>query len=339
MNPKVTILMPVYNGEKYLKPAIDSILSQTYSDFEFIIINDGSTDETAKIILEYNDNRIIFINNQENIGYTPILNQGIKIAKGEYIARMDSDDISLPDRLKKQIEFLDKNQNIGICGTWYKTFGYEENEIKWSLTHNEIKINLLFQNVLGHPTVMFRKNLFKEYNLEYNTSYMPAEDYELWSRATEYFEFANIPEFLFLYRTHESNISQTKKNIRENNVTQIRKDLLKKINISPTEEELIIHNSLICNIFEASDVYVNDVEKWLLKLVEGNKINNIYDNKTFHEFLGKIWFEVVKLKLDTGLNCWKKYIGSELRKSIYNNKNTQKIFFRSLVNEFKKAIK
>lgn len=335
MNPKITVLMPVYNGEKYLKPAIESIMSQTYGDFEFIIINDGSTDETANIVLKYNDSRIKFINDSENIGYTPRLNHGIAAAKGEYIARMDADDISLPDRLKRQAAFLDKNQNIGICGTWYKTFGCEESEIKWPLIHDEIKINFLFHNVIGHPTVMFRKNLFEKYNLEYKNDYMPAEDYELWSRAAEYFEFANIPEILLLYRTHETNISQTKIDIRKNNVTRIRKNQLKKLDIILTEQELEIHNSLICNMFENSDEYADAVEKWLLMLINGNKKYKIYDTETFYQFLGKIWFEVIKLRLNTGWDCWKKYSSSELRKSIYNNKNTRKIFFRSLINEFK----
>jgi len=115
--PKVTVLMPVYNGEKYLNEAIDSILGQTFKDFKFLIINDGSTDGTADILKSYKDSRIKVTNNEKNIGLTKSLNKGLKMAKSEYIARMDADDISLPTRLQKQVEFMDSHPKVGVCGT------------------------------------------------------------------------------------------------------------------------------------------------------------------------------------------------------------------------------
>ena len=116
MNPKVTVLMPVYNCEKYLRESIESILNQTFKDFEFLIINDGSSDKSAEIVESYNDNRINFVQNEKNIGLAASLNRGLDIAKGEYIARMDADDISLPERLEKQVRFMETNPQIGICG-------------------------------------------------------------------------------------------------------------------------------------------------------------------------------------------------------------------------------
>lgn len=112
--------MPVYNAEKFLKPAIESILNQTFSDFELIIIDDNSNDKTADIIKSYNDNRIKHIVNPNRIGFTNSLNQGLKIAQGDYIARMDADDISDPERFSKEIEFLENNPDIGVCGSWMK---------------------------------------------------------------------------------------------------------------------------------------------------------------------------------------------------------------------------
>jgi len=118
-NPEVTVLMSVYNGEKYLREAIDSILNQTFTDFEFLIVNDGSTDRTAEILRSYDDPRIIIINNEKNIGLTKSLNIGLRMAKGEYIARMDADDVSMPERLQKQIELLNQKKNTGLVGTYY----------------------------------------------------------------------------------------------------------------------------------------------------------------------------------------------------------------------------
>ena len=119
-NPKVAVLMSVYNGEKYLREAINSILSQTFNDFEFLIINDGSTDGTADILKSYTDSRIKIINNEKNIGLTKSLNKGLKIAKGEYIARQDADDISMPERLKEEVAFLEIHKDYAVVGTFVK---------------------------------------------------------------------------------------------------------------------------------------------------------------------------------------------------------------------------
>ena len=143
--PKVTVLMPVYNGSKYLKAAIDSILSQSFTDFEFLIINDGSTDDSVKIINSYHDQRIKLIDNKINQGLVAVLNQGLKLAIGEYIARMDSDDFSTCNRLSQQVRFMDKHNDIGVLGSWVKIMkGSDEFLGRYFLNHEEIKANLLF---------------------------------------------------------------------------------------------------------------------------------------------------------------------------------------------------
>jgi glycosyltransferase involved in cell wall biosynthesis len=143
MSPYVTVLMPVYNTEMYLKEAIDSILNQTFRDFEFIVINDGSTDSTSDIIESYSDPRIIYLQNEKNLGVATSLNKGLSIAKGTYIARMDGDDVSRCDRLEKQVAFMDANPEIGVCGTWLETIG-DRNEV-WSppRNHDQIIVGML----------------------------------------------------------------------------------------------------------------------------------------------------------------------------------------------------
>lgn len=210
--PKITVLMSVFNGEKYLKEAIDSILTQTINIFEFLIINDGSTDNSRNIILSYNDPKIRLIENQKNLGLTKSLNKGINLAKGEYIARMDSDDISLPERLEKQVSFLDNRKDIACVGCncfIIDNNGNRTGKIDWGKERLFTLYNILIcNNPVGHPMVMYRKEIVKLIG-SYSENYKTCQDMELWVRLYfNGFECENIPEYLFKYRTHKDQISK-----------------------------------------------------------------------------------------------------------------------------------
>jgi glycosyltransferase involved in cell wall biosynthesis len=202
-NPKVTVLMSVYNCKKYLREAIDSILGQTFEDFEFLIIDDGSTDSSAKIIRSYADPRIRLIQNEENIGLTRSLNKGLKLAKGEYIARMDADDISLPSRFEKQVKALDENEKLGLLGTRYVKIdnkGNEKGEIPVPLRReNILKHFLLFGSAFCHSSMMFRKSYAKEIGF-YDESMKFAQDYDFGLRLFEIYDIDNYPEVLQKWR-------------------------------------------------------------------------------------------------------------------------------------------
>lgn len=156
---KISVVMPAYNAEKYIGQAIESILNQTYSNFEFIIINDGSNDKTKEVILSYKDDRIIYLENERNFGIVVTLNKGLEKANGEYIARMDADDIAEPNRFEKQIKYLDKNIEIGVLGSGICTFGENIESKKRLFTTNadQLKAELIFSSCIAHPTVMIRK--------------------------------------------------------------------------------------------------------------------------------------------------------------------------------------
>lgn len=214
LNPKVTVLMPVYNGEKYLQEAINSILEQTFTDFEFLIINDGSTDGSGEIIQSYHDGRIRLVRNETHIGLTPSLNKGIDLALGKYIARMDCDDISLPNRLEKQVIFMEFHPDVGVCGTWARVID-EKGDIKG-------KVRSPARYAAGtlcwrpspfiHPTCMIRTDLLMEN--KYNPDYTHAQDYELWLRLCRKTSFFNIAQFLLLYRKHPGSITQSKREMQ-----------------------------------------------------------------------------------------------------------------------------
>ena len=204
-DPKVTVLMPVYNGEKYLKKAIDSILCQTFKEFEFLIINDGSTDKSVEMIKTYSDPRIRLVENEENLGLIATLNKGIDLARGKYIARMDQDDISLPERLVKQIAFMDTHPEVGVCGTWAKIIDDQGRVISLRRTPKGKAAHRLCWRPTPfiHPSCMLRSALIKEYR--YRSGFPHAEDYDLWLRLCLKTHFANIGEYLLLYRVHDTN--------------------------------------------------------------------------------------------------------------------------------------
>lgn len=202
MKPKVTVLMSVYNGERFLPQAIDSILTQSYHDFEFLIIDDGSNDRSREIIQSYNDKRIRLINNRENIGLTASLNKGLELAGGEYIARMDADDVSYPQRLEVQVEFLENNPAVALLGAWAEVVDEDGKTIKvWRYPAGDcaIRWRLLTRNCLVHSSVMYRKDKVRDAG-GYNSSLKFAQDYELWAKLSGTARIRQLPRVLITHR-------------------------------------------------------------------------------------------------------------------------------------------
>lgn len=210
MNPKISVLMSVYNGQAYLKEAIDSILNQTFTDFEFVIINDASTDSSKQIIENYRDGRIILINNKENIGLTKSLNKGINIAEGKYIARMDADDISNLSRLEKQYNFLEGNPEYSIVGSNIQLIDKNGNNLeiaKYPEDYEEIMGYIFFANPMVHSSVMFKTEDAENIG-GYNINHKKAQDYGFWFKFIEQgLKLYNIQEPLVKYRVHNESIS------------------------------------------------------------------------------------------------------------------------------------
>jgi glycosyltransferase involved in cell wall biosynthesis len=198
--PVVSVITTVYNAQEYLNMAIDSILNQTYKNFEFLIIDDGSTDNSGHIIEAYSDPRIKYIS-QKNKGLSAALNRGIAIAKGKYIARMDHDDISYPTRLEEQVEFLQKNRKVAMVGTSFDLIDTNSGIIgtSYHLDRNQdIQIEFLVRNPFGHGTVVIRRQTIEDIG-GYDIN-QPVEDYELWWRVAQKYEVANLPRQLYGYR-------------------------------------------------------------------------------------------------------------------------------------------
>ncbi|MFI3244183.1 MAG: glycosyltransferase [Akkermansia sp.] len=211
--PKVSVLIPIYKtNAKHLGEAIDSILSQSFRDFELLILND-SPDQTklGDIVRAYQDNRIKYHINEKNLGIAQSRNKLIDLAQGEYLAIMDHDDISLPQRFEKQVAFLDSHPDVGVVGTYAESFPYKGHYPTRFEHDEEIKLALMTNCSIIHPSAMIRASILRNHQIRYDEKFTPAEDYALWARLLPLTNFHNIPEILFHYRWHVN--STTKKQL------------------------------------------------------------------------------------------------------------------------------
>ncbi len=231
--PKVSVLMSVYNTpEAYLKEAIESILNQSFQDFEFLILDDGSKANVAAVVKSYTDKRIRYVYHQ-NEGVSRTRNWGLDLAKGEYIACMDSDDISLPERFAEQLAYFKANPDVSLVGSWFEAFP-QNHVIK--PTEQTDYLGLLRQNNFGHSTVMWRKADFEKYGLRYNPDFSSAVDYELWSRAVRHVKMCNIQKVLVKWRMHEWQITQTQNKKQTENAKRVQKTMLDFLS---TDKEMV----------------------------------------------------------------------------------------------------
>lgn len=210
-SPLVSVLMSVYNGEPYLRLAVESILNQTFTDFEFIMVDDGSTDSTWSVLIEYapRDSRVVVVRNEKNIGLTRSLNKALALAKGKYIARQDADDLSLSERLEKQVSYLESHSSVGLLGTSYEVISNDGQVLTVERMPTQNKVlqkKLLNQNCFGHGSVVIRRVCFDRVG-SYRTAFKYAQDYDLWLRIAEHFEVANLSESLYQYRVHLQSIN------------------------------------------------------------------------------------------------------------------------------------
>ncbi|MDD2366334.1 MAG: glycosyltransferase [Desulfuromonadaceae bacterium] len=290
-HPRVSVLMPVYNAECYLRESIESILLQTFHDFEFLIINDCSTDSSVSIIQSYSDSRICIIHNDNNIGVAASLNKGLSLAQGEYLVRMDADDISRAERLACQVDFMDSNPQIGVCGSWLEYFPRKS---VWKLPKESEMIRCWqFHSVgVAHPTVILRRRLFEKYGLQYDPDYRYSQDYELWGRAIRYMEFSNIQKVLLDYRVSSEQICAIRRDEQLKAVAPLRLERVRELRIEPTSEQHELHEMIMNGVLPPESRQLDHAEKWLMQLESANRDVGIYSRTYFSRRLLDIWFSV-----------------------------------------------
>jgi glycosyltransferase involved in cell wall biosynthesis len=306
--------MPVYNSALYLRESIESILSQTFIDFEFLIINDGSTDDSKEILLSFQDTRIKYLENDKNEGLVFSLNRGLKEAKGRYIARMDADDISLSDRFNLQFLFLENNKDVDVVGGAFECFGEIEKTVIHPSTNAEIKERLFDYCCVGHPTVMFRRKVVDDQKdgIIYRKELFPCEDYYLWIELIRTYRFHNLKDTVLKYRTHSSQVSSERK---------VMQELMSlEASITHYQPEIGCLNTLeldvLRNLVSGSNLLVisaNDVHKVLYSLIKSNERVNFFDSEKYRQRLSRLLINYyVKSKVIDFLLVFRNYTHSLL---------------------------
>lgn len=293
----ISVLMPVYNTpEVFLRKSIESILNQTFQKFEFIIINDASDDITTRILRGYTDNRIRLVDNEYNMGLSRCLNKGITLAKGEYIARMDSDDIAHKKRLEWQYYFMKKNPNLFMCGgninlidTWGKWKGFN----RYCYNTESIRMDALFTCPFAHPTVMFNTRLLTKEKKRYSEE-IKAEDYELWSHIVYKYEVANVKKVLLFYRVHDASITGNSHQVLYESAATVQKNIFNSWGGKLPEIGDTILNGV------ENEVVLQGVENAILELI--NKWPEVFvDRKTLRRRMDVVYRKTeIKMGVDLG---------------------------------------
>jgi glycosyltransferase involved in cell wall biosynthesis len=293
--------MAVHNGEPYLCAAVESILTQTFQDLELIVVDDGSTDNSLRLLQDYatNDARLKVLKNESNIGLASSLNKGFSAARGTYVARMDSDDISLPHRLERQVSFMDSHPDISVCGTWANLFGHQNAAKKYPTEHDDIRASLLFYTPVFHPSVMFRKSDIAQLDHLYEDKRQRVEDLELWSRLTTRLKMANLPEYLLKYRVYNpSNVEKRKAVVAHGNA--IRKTMLQTLVPDLNQKQFSLHMKIAWCHRNDSIEFMHEAADWLEHILNENKRNACFESNSLSRIVSERWWRVCKSSTELG---------------------------------------
>jgi len=308
-SPKITVLLPVWNGERFLQEALQSVWRQTFRDFELLVIDDGSTDSTPDILAACRDSRLRVLRNEPQKKLIATLNLGITESRGEWIARMDADDRMRPDRLQRQMEFLNRHPDCDICGGWVKTFGAGRPEIlKYPTSHIAIQTFTFFYNPFAHPTVMFRRNSILSAKLSYSKDDSSAEDYGLWAQAVFQLKCANLPRVLCDYRLHPESVTGAKWDEMNRQTMRIQKGMLAHIGLQATDEEIRIHREASLGVLSALENSFTQTNSWLQKIQEANERTRKLDPGALADILNYVWFRMAMgVVRSMGMDAWRLY--------------------------------
>lgn len=268
-DPLVTVLMPVRNGAKYLRDAIDSVLRQSFREFELLIIDDASEDETPALIKSYADSCIRCLRNNERLKLAGALNRGIAEARGRLIARMDADDICKPQRLERQVRYMERHADVDLCGSAVEPFGGGAGG-RWNYPsgHDNIRVHMLFDNPFAHPTVMMRKSIFEDRCVGYDVAYYPAEDYALWSTLIDRHRVANIKDVLLMYRVHQASMTRADGSDMDRQSMRIMREMFDRAGIHCSDRDILVHRLGCTGRLPdgAAESGLRELGRWFLRL-------------------------------------------------------------------------
>ncbi|CAM2060579.1 putative Glycosyltransferase [Desulfovibrionales bacterium] len=303
--------MCVYNGQAFLAEAMNSVLGQAFSDFECLVVDDYSTDRTLEILAGYAvaDPRVVVVCNEENLGLTHSLNRGLGLIRGRYVARMDADDVCRPDRLERQVAFMEAHPEVAILGSWVEIFG-DLGEHIWTPPVDDKRLccEHLFNSSIYHPVAMYRTAFFQEYGVCYNTEMTCSQDYELWVRVSRLGgRLANLPEPLLRFRMHGTKIGVNRLEEQDRCADKVRRWQLEELGILPTMAELEIHRAIATRQYIATLDFFNVAGEWLARLATANRERRIFPEPDFVRLLGERYLEACSAVAEDGWVVFRHY--------------------------------
>ena len=312
----VSVVIPVYNGERFLQDSINSVLGQTFTDFEIVIVDDGSTDGSTDIVRSYSDARLRMVSHAQNRGLAEARNTGIRSSRGIYVALLDSDDIAEPTRLADQVEAMEQDLGLAYLGTWALMFNSEVPTAtklwKTETTDNALRAILMFRNRFNASSVMFRRTAAPP---ELFANIPLAEDYRFAVAMSKFGKIGNLPKPLVRYRQHATSLTVSKQTLMTECVEKILLQQLGDFGIRPSERELKIHQHIGRLLLQGSATLLDECENWLYKLSNHNDVVQRFDSHVFREVVSKEWFELCKHGSPAGLAAWRRYWHSNLSKA------------------------
>lgn len=321
--------MPVYNAAAHLAAALDSLLAQTFAEFELIALDDASTDGSDALLAAYaaRDARLQVVRGERNAGVIARLNQGFELARGRYLARMDADDICMPERLARQVALLDAQPGVAVCGSWVATFGDAPARVeRYPIADAAIRCELLFRNVLAHPACMLRAAIVRREALRYDSAFEHAEDYAMWLRLAEHGALANIPEVLLRYRVHAAQIGQRQRAAQNAAAARVRVLLLRALGLEPSAAEQTAHEALSTARFTPTRALVAAADAWLQRMLAANQRAGTYAEPELRRAIGRRWYTLCRLSAALGPWVWWQFQRSPLRGAAEVDRARQAMF-------------
>jgi glycosyltransferase involved in cell wall biosynthesis len=309
---KVSIVLPVYNVEVFIQDTIESLLRQTFQDFELLVLDDCSTDGTVARVQAMNDARIRLIRNPRNLGRAGTDNAALEYVRGEYIAKMDGDDLCHPTRLDCQVAYLDQHPSVNVVGSFMQNFGASTHLNRYPAAPADAQVLTLFTLPTGNPSAMLRTSLFREQGLRYDEALRQTEDYDFCARYIRQLRIATIQEPLVQYRVPPN---VRKKDILSERATVsdvVREELLRQWQMPFTARELVVYNTIAMLERPLGDIKLPEVAAWLQKIVRHNETIPLFEPEALRRGVGERWFEVCYTHIQPRLENIRTYFGSPL---------------------------
>ena len=331
---KVTVVLPDYNVEAFIQDTINSLLRQTFQNFELLVLDDCSTDGTVERVQAMNDARIRLIRNSRNLGRAGTDNAALEYVRGEYIAKMDGDDLCYPTRLARQVAYLDQHPAVNVVGSFMQNFGASTYLNWYPAAPVDAQVLTLFTLPTGNPSAMLRASLFREQGLRYDATLRQTEDYDFCARYIRQLHIATIQEPLVQYRVPPN---VRKKDILSERATvsdDVREELLRQWQLPFTARELAVYNTIAMLERPLRDIELAEVEAWLQKIVRHNETAPLFEPAALRRGVGKRWFEVCYTHVQPRLKNFRTYFSSPLASYAPASMQQQALFIFRAVRRF-----